>query len=59
MDLLERDPLIALQLELDVIPSKVHTEAAVPGPIDFYNQRPVCLIFPGALFATVDDVFNS
>lgn len=53
MDLLGRHPCIALQPELDVIPSKVHTEAAMPGPIDFYcNQRPAGLIFPSALFAT-------
>lgn len=53
IDLLERDPRIALELELDVIPSKVLAEAAMPGPIDFYcNQRPTGLIFPGVLFAT-------
>lgn len=52
MDLLERESPIALQLELDVIPSKVHTEAALTGLIDFYNQRPAGLIFTDGLFAT-------
>jgi len=52
LDLLERDPPNALQLELDVIPCKVHTEAAVPDPIDFYSQRPVGLFFRGARFVT-------
>lgn len=60
MDVLEREPCIAFQLEL-VVPRKVHTEAAMPGPLDFnYNQTPGSLIFPGTIFLPViDDVANS
>lgn len=50
MDVLEREPRTALQLEL-VVPSKVHTEATMPGLLEFnYNQTPGSLIFPGATF---------
>lgn len=50
MDVLEKEPCSALQLEL-VDPRKVHTEAAMPGPLDFnYNQTPGSSIFPGAIF---------
>lgn len=60
MDLLVREPCTALQLEL-VVPRKVHTEAATPGPLDFnYNQTPGSLIFPAAIFLpVVDDAANS
>lgn len=37
--LLERDPCVALQLGLDMVPSKVHAEAAMPGPRDFHHNQ--------------------
>lgn len=50
MDVLEREPCTAFQLEL-VGPRKVQKEAAMPGPLDFnYNQTPGSLIFPGVIF---------